>query len=49
LVSCLGFQTVVLVVDRGEGFNRKGIPTNIINLNIGKEVEDVLSPQFWQR
>jgi hypothetical protein len=42
-------KTVVLVVDRGEGFNRKGIPSNMINLNIGKEVEDVLPGQFWAR
>ena len=39
----------VVVVDRGEGFNRKGIPNNIINLNIGKNVEDILSNQFWNR
>lgn len=42
-------KTVVLVVDKGEGFNRKGIPTNIINLNIGKTVDEVLPAQFWQR
>lgn len=42
-------QTVVLVADRGEGFNRKGIPSNIINLNIGKNVDLVLAPQFWTR
>lgn len=42
-------QTVVLVADRGEGFNRKGIPSNIINLNIGSNVEDVLPSQFWTR
>ena len=42
-------NSVVVVVDRGEGFNRKGIPTNIINLNIGKNVEGLLSNQFWNR
>lgn len=42
-------NTVVLVVDRGEGFNRKGIPTNIMNLNIGKNVDDVLPGMFWSR
>lgn len=42
-------NTVVLVADKGEGFNRKGIPTNIINLNIGKNVDDVLPGQFWSR
>ena len=42
-------NSVVVVVDRGEGFNRKGIPSNIINLNIGKNVEGVLSNQFWNR
>ena len=41
-------NTVVMVIDKGEGFNRKGIPTNIINLNIGKNV-DVLPNQFWTR
>lgn len=38
-----------MVADRGEGFNRKGIPSNLINLNIGKTVEDVLPSQFWSR
>ena len=42
-------DTVVVVVDKGEGFNRKGIPSNIINLNIGKNVELVLPSQFWSR
>ena len=43
-------DSIVLVVDRGEGFNRKGIPSNIINLNIGKNVELAgLSNQFWNR
>ena len=43
-------DSIVLVVDRGEGFNRKGIPSNIINLNIGKNVEMAgLSNQFWNR
>lgn len=42
-------NTVVLVVDKGEGFNRKGIPSNIINLNIGSNVELVLPTQFWTR
>ena len=42
-------NTVVLVADKGEGFNRKGIPSNIINLNIGANVELVLPTQFWTR
>lgn len=42
-------NTIILVVDRGEGFNRKGIPTNIMNLNIGKNVNDVLPSMFWAR
>jgi hypothetical protein len=42
-------NTVVLVADKGEGFNRQGIPTNLINLNIGKNLDLVLSNQFWNR
>ena len=42
-------QTIVLVVDSGEGFNKKMIPTNIMNLNIGKNVDLQLPPQFWLR
>jgi len=42
-------NTLVLVADKGEGFNKQGIPTNIMNLNIGKNVEDALPGQFWQR
>jgi hypothetical protein len=42
-------NTLVMVIDKGEGFNRKGIPSNIINLNIGRNVDLVLSNQFWQR
>jgi len=42
-------NTVLLVADRGEGFSRKGIPSNIINLNIGANVENIVSNQFWQR
>ena len=42
-------NTLVMVTDRGDGFNRKGIPTNIINLNIGKNLDLVLSNQFWGR
>lgn len=42
-------QTVVLVVDRGEGFNTKGIRTNIMNLNLGKNVDDALPNMFWMR
>ena len=42
-------NTVVLVLDTGEGFNRKGIPTNLINLNIGANVDLVLPSQFWSR
>lgn len=38
-----------MVIDRGDGFNRKGIPTNIINLNIGKNLDLVLPNQFWGR
>jgi hypothetical protein len=28
---------------------RKGIPSNVINLNIGKNADLVLSNQFWMR
>lgn len=42
-------NTIVVVADRGEGFNRRGIPSNIINLNLGSNVEGVLSNQFWNR
>ena len=42
-------NTVVLVLDKGEGFNRKGLPSNIINLNIGANVDLVLPSQFWTR
>ena len=42
-------NTLVLVVDKGEGFNKQGIPSNIINLNLGKNVEDALPGKFWQR
>lgn len=42
-------NTVVLVADRGEGFNRKGMPSNIINLNIGKNADNVLPNMFWNR
>ena len=42
-------NTLVLVADKGEGFNKQGIPSNIMNLNIGKNVEDALPGQFWQR
>ena len=42
-------NTVVLVVDQGEGFNRKGIPSNAVNLNIGNNVDLVLGNQFWAR
>ena len=49
LLPLILLQTVVVVVDRGEGFNKKGIPTNILNLNIGKNVDNVLPSQFWLR
>ena len=39
----------MVVFDKGEGFNRKGIPSNLINLNIGKNVDDVLPGMFWSR
>ena len=38
-------NTVVLVVDKGEGFNKQGIPSNIMNLNIGKNADDALPGQ----
>lgn len=41
-------KTIVLVFDKGEGFKRKGY-SNIINLNLGKNVEDILPNQFWTR
>ena len=40
---------MLVVVDRGEGFNRQGIPSNMLNLNIGKDVELALPPMFWSR
>ena len=42
-------NTLVMVIDQGEGFNSKNIPRNIINLNIGRNVEDTLSNLFWSR
>ena len=42
-------NSLVLVADRGEGFNRKGIPSNLINLNIGKNIDLILSNQFWNK
>ncbi len=41
-------NTIVLVIDKGEGFKRKGY-SNVINLNIGKNVENILPNQFWTR
>jgi len=41
-------NTVVLVFDKGEGFKKRGY-SNIVNLNIGKNVENVLPNQFWTR
>ena len=38
-------NTVVLVADKGEGFNKQGIPSNIMNLNIGKVTWHNLSLQ----
>jgi hypothetical protein len=40
---------VLIVFDKGEGFNRKGIPSNLINLNLGTEVDQVLPNMFWSR
>lgn len=44
-------NTVVMVIDEGQGFNRRGIPSNAINLNIGRNIDDrgIVSNQFWQR
>jgi hypothetical protein len=42
-------KTIVIIFDKGDGFNRKNIPTNFINLNLGLEIEPILSNQFWQR
>lgn len=42
-------NTLVMVVDKGEGFNKKQIKSNIINLNIGSNVEILLPNQFWLR
>lgn len=39
----------MVVFDRGEGFNRRGIPSALIHLNLGKNVDDALPNQFWQR
>ena len=38
-------NTVVLVADQGEGFNSKGLASNILNLNIGKNAELALPNQ----
>ena len=38
-----------MVVDRGEGFNKRNIPSNMIRLNLGKNVEYALPPMFWNR
>jgi hypothetical protein len=37
------------VADRGEGLNKNGIPRNLINLNIGRNIEGILPNQFWLR
>ena len=37
-------NTVVLVADKGEGFNKQGIPSNIMNLNIGKVIVHMAQP-----
>eukprot|EP01041_Mallomonas_annulata_P005724 gene5724-11566_t len=42
-------NTVVMVIDKGEGFNTKGIPSNVIRLNLGNNVENVLPSMFWNR
>ena len=46
-------QTVLLVVDRGEGFNRRGIPSNKLSLKSQRRKEAELalppSPMFWSR
>eukprot|EP00596_Hydrurales_sp_CCMP1899_P009061 CAMPEP_0119042220 /NCGR_PEP_ID=MMETSP1177-20130426/14457_1 /TAXON_ID=2985 /ORGANISM="Ochromonas sp, Strain CCMP1899" /LENGTH=172 /DNA_ID=CAMNT_0007008843 /DNA_START=312 /DNA_END=830 /DNA_ORIENTATION=- len=42
-------NTIILVVDSGEGFNKKMISTNVMNLNIGKNVDLQLPSQFWLR
>lgn len=42
-------NTIVMVIDKGEGFNAKGIPSNVIRLNLGRNVEDVIPPMFWTR
>jgi hypothetical protein len=38
-----------VVFDKGEGFNRNGVPSNIINLNLGKVADDALPGMFWSR
>mmetsp|Transcript_19703 Transcript_19703/g.19803 ORF Transcript_19703/g.19803 Transcript_19703/m.19803 type:complete len:238 (+) Transcript_19703:53-766(+) len=42
-------NTIVMVIDKGEGFNTKGIPSNVIRLNLGSNVEGVIPPMFWTR
>eukprot|EP01031_Cornospumella_fuschlensis_P027361 gene27361-33048_t len=42
-------NTILVVLDKGEGFNRKNIPTNIINLNLGAEADKALPGMFWSR
>lgn len=36
-------------MDRGEGFNTKGIPSNLMHLNLGSTAEVALPSQFWTR
>jgi uncharacterized membrane protein YgcG len=42
-------NTVVLIVDKGEGFSKKGMPSNMMHLNIGKKADSALPGKFWTR
>eukprot|EP00981_Chlorochromonas_danica_P001447 scaffold300_cov173-Ochromonas_danica.AAC.15 len=42
-------KTIVLVADKGQGFSKHGLVTNMINLNIGSSVEGVVPNLFWSR
>lgn len=37
----------MIVADRGNGFNSKGVPGKFINFNVGSNIESVLPKAFW--
>ena len=38
-----------MVIDKGEGFNKKGLQSNAIRLNLGRNAESALPSMFWNR